>query len=50
MAVVRALMKAEPWGLALDEVPAASPLNVTEDAPEGTKSEGAGPRLIPARY
>ncbi|WP_314079177.1 tRNA (guanosine(37)-N1)-methyltransferase TrmD [uncultured Rothia sp.] len=37
------VMKAEPWGLALDEVLAASPLNVTEDAPEGTKSEGAGP-------
>ncbi|WP_279788943.1 tRNA (guanosine(37)-N1)-methyltransferase TrmD [Rothia sp. RSM407] len=37
------VMKAEPWGLALDEVLAASPLNVTEDAPEGAKSEGAGP-------
>ena len=29
--------------MALDEVLAASPLNVTEDAPEGAKSEGAGP-------
>ena len=37
------VMKAEPWGLALDEVLAASPLNVTEDASEGAKSEGAGP-------
>ena len=37
------VMKAEPWGLALDEVLAASPLNVTEDAPEGAKSEGTGP-------
>ena len=34
------VMKAEPWGLALDEVLAASPLNVTEDASEDAKSEG----------
>ena len=36
------VMKAEPWGLALDEVLAASPLNAaTEDASEGANSEGA---------
>jgi len=34
------VMKAEPWGLALDEVLAASPLNVTEDASEDAKPEG----------
>lgn len=34
------VMKPEPWGLALDEVLAASPLNATEDAAEGAKSEG----------
>ena len=37
------VMKAEPWGLALDEVLAASPLNATEDASEGAESEGTGP-------
>lgn len=37
------VMKPEPWGLALDEVLAASPLNATEDAAEGAKSEGTGP-------
>ena len=38
------VMKAEPWGLALDEVLAASPLNAaTEDSTEGAKSEGAEP-------
>lgn len=37
------VMKPEPWGLALDEVLAASPLNATEDAAEGAKSEGADP-------
>lgn len=37
------VMKAEPWGLALDEVLAASPLNATEDASEDAKSEGTGP-------
>ena len=36
------VMKAEPWGLALDEVLAASPLNAaTEDASESANSEGA---------
>ena len=36
------VMKPEPWGLALDEVLAASPLNAaTEDASEGANSEGA---------
>lgn len=36
------VMKAEPWGLALDEVLAASPLKAaTEDASEGANSEGA---------
>lgn len=30
------VMKPEPWGLALDEVLASSPLNATEDAAEGT--------------
>ena len=34
------VMKAEPWGLALDEVLAASPLNASEDSTEGAKSEG----------
>lgn len=39
------VMKAEPWGLALDEVLAASPLNAaTEDASEGAESEGTGRR------
>lgn len=37
------VMKAEPWGLALDEVLAASPLNASEDSAEGAKSEGTGP-------
>lgn len=37
------VMKPEPWGLALDEVLASSPLNATEDAAEGAKSEGTGP-------
>lgn len=37
------VMKPEPWGLALDEVLASSPLNATEDATEGAKSEGTGP-------
>ena len=37
------VMKAEPWGLALDEVLAASPLKAAEDATEGAKSEGAEP-------
>ena len=37
------VMKAEPWGLALDEVLAASPLNATEDSTEGAKSEGTEP-------
>lgn len=37
------VMKAEPWGLALDEVLAASPLNASEDSTEGAKSEGTGP-------
>ena len=37
------VMKPEPWGLALDEVLAASPLNATEDAAEGAKSEGTDP-------
>ena len=36
-------MKPEPWGLALDEVLASSPLNATEDAAEGAKSEGTAP-------
>ena len=31
------VMKAEPWGLALDEVLAASPLNASEDSAEGTE-------------
>jgi tRNA (guanine-1)-methyltransferase len=31
------VMKAEPWGLALDEVLAASPLNATEDSTEGAE-------------
>ena len=31
------VMKAEPWGLALDEVLAASPLNASEDASEGAE-------------
>ena len=36
------VMKPEPWGLALDEVLAASPLNAaTEDASESANSEGA---------
>lgn len=35
------VMKAEPWGLALDEVLAASPLKVAaEDAAEGSESAG----------
>ena len=42
------VMKAEPWGLALDEVLAASPLNASEDSTEGTKSEGTGPAAEPA--
>lgn len=37
------VMKAEPWGLALDEVLAASPLNATEDASEGAEPDGTGP-------
>lgn len=37
------VMKPEPWGLALDEVLASSPLNATEDAAEGAKSEGTAP-------
>ena len=37
------VMKPEPWGLALDEVLASSPLNATEDAAEGAKSEGTEP-------
>ena len=38
------VMKAEPWGLALDEVLAASPLKAAaEDASEGAKSEGDEP-------
>lgn len=38
------VMKAEPWGLALDEVLAASPLKAAaEDASEGVKSEGDEP-------
>ena len=37
------VMKAEPWGLALDEVLAASPLKAAEDATEGAKSEGDEP-------
>lgn len=37
------VMKPEPWGLALDEVLAASPLNATEDAAEGAKSEDTAP-------
>ena len=31
------VMKAEPWGLALDEVLAASPLNASEDSTEGAE-------------
>lgn len=31
------VMKAEPWGLALDEVLAASPLNASEDSAGGTE-------------
>lgn len=31
------VMKPEPWGLALDEVLAASPLNASEDSAEGTE-------------
>lgn len=37
------VMKPEPWGLALDEVLASSPLNATEDAAEGAKSEDTAP-------
>ena len=37
------VMKAEPWGLALDEVLAASPLKAAEDATEGANSEGDEP-------
>lgn len=37
------VMKPEPWGLALDEVLSSSPLNATEDAAEGAKSEGTEP-------
>lgn len=37
------VMKPEPWGLALDEVLAASPLNAAGNAAEGAKSEGTGP-------
>ena len=35
------VMKAEPWGLALDEVLAASPLKAVEAAAEGTESDAA---------
>ena len=35
------VMKAEPWGLALDEVLAASPLKAVEAAAEGTESDTA---------
>ena len=42
------VMKAEPWGLALDEVLAASPLNASEDSTEGAKSEGTGLAAEPA--
>ena len=34
------VMKAEPWGLALDEVLAASPLNASEGDAEGTEPAG----------
>ena len=38
------VMKPEPWGLALDEVLAASPLQTaTEDSAEGADPEGTGP-------
>lgn len=38
------VMKPEPWGLALDEVLAASPLKTaTEDSAEGADPEGTGP-------
>ncbi len=38
------VMKPEPWGLALDEVLAASPLQTaTEDSAEGAEPEGTGP-------
>jgi len=38
------VMKPEPWGLALDEVLAASPLQTaTEDSAEGAEHEGTGP-------
>ena len=42
------VMKAEPWGLALDEVLAASPLNASEDSTEGAKSEGTELAAEPA--
>ena len=37
------VMKAEPWGLALDEVLAASPLNASEDSAEGTEPAAGAP-------
>lgn len=41
------VMKPEPWGLALDEVLAASPLNAAEDSAEGTEpSADTRPLLI----
>lgn len=40
------VMKAEPWGLALDEVLAASPLNASEDSTEGAEPADTRPLLI----
>lgn len=40
------VMKAEPWGLALDEVLAASPLNASEDSTEGAELADTRPLLI----
>lgn len=37
------VMKAEPWGLALDEVLAASPLNASEDSAEGAEPAADAP-------
>ena len=40
------VMKAEPWGLALDEVLAASPLNASEDSTEGGADPAADTRPL----
>ena len=43
------VMKAEPWGLALDEVLAASPLNAaTEDASEGAEADTRPLLIVPS--